>query len=859
MCDVSQSRRNPSAPPPATQNVLLVHEVLPHYDCSGADLRIFELARELRQECHCVTFLARQDRNAEKYAPALEKLGVHVIAGDPERLRHVGEDGPTPWSFQELLHKENFETAILCHWYWNAIPVAEHYLDDIRRWSPQTCVMVLSEDRHGERERRAYPLSKHLSDLERAEEMEQREVEVYRAADLVLYVSEADHRHYRSLLPDLRAAHLPTLAEAGKLGPGFAEREGILFLGNFENLANRDGLHWLVKDVWPLVHKQARDLKLYVAGHALTPELCPAGKDIVLLGRLDDLGVAFAERRVFAGATRYGTGLITKNMIALAHGMPLVTTTVGAEGLQLVHEEHALVADEPQAFANGIVRLHQEEALWNTLGRQGREYIATNFNVENLRRQIRQILTLGASLPRRLFDPAHQWSYRKVERHMPEVLSQRPARYRPKLRTLGYWQLGHASLSQGRHAEALEQFRHIFMTLRADVPATVLHHRLLADMAKCYCELGREEAASRCTCEVERLAKLAVSSPAQPGGREPRLSVIIPTYNRKSTLQLCLTALSLQSLPASCFEVIVIDDGSTDGTEAYCRGVALPFREFHYLRQENSGAGAARRAGVEAARGSILLLMNDDTVGSPTLLAEHLAMHQLNSRERWAVLGSFLATEECNRRALSLWLHGSTFLFPQNMLRPGQICDAAYFITCNLSVPREAVLDAGSFDPAFRVGEDTELGIRLASKGYRVKYHPAAQAFHEHAEFTTEDLLRRARTYGAAHVALFEKHPQLVRRGNSPFGALSPDDYRRMERETIDKRAAVDAAVAGLRALDQLDLFELARKKLIDDAQLQQLIDQVGQLVHLVYWVTLFESFLQAGAAHAAASGVDHT
>ena len=128
------------------QNVLLVHEILPHYDCSGADLRIFELARELRQEGHNVTFLARQDREREKYALALEELGVNVIAGDPDRLKHLGEDTATSWKLQEVLQEGKFHTAILCHWYWNAISTAEHYLDEIRRWSPETCVMVLSED-----------------------------------------------------------------------------------------------------------------------------------------------------------------------------------------------------------------------------------------------------------------------------------------------------------------------------------------------------------------------------------------------------------------------------------------------------------------------------------------------------------------------------------------------------------------------------------------------------------------------------------------------------------------------------------------------------------------------------------------
>ena len=849
----------------AQQNVLLVHEILPHYDCSGADLRIFELVRELRRDGHNVTFLARQDREKEKYGPALETLGAKVIAGDPDRLKHVGEDTATLWNLREVLQDGKFQTAILCHWYWNAISLAEHYIDEIRRWSPQTCVMVLSEDRHGERERRAFPLSNHLSDLERGEDLEQREVEVYQQADMVLYVSEVDHRHYRRLLPDLCAEHLPTLAEAGKTGPGFQEREGILFLGNFENLANRDGLRWLVQEVWPRVQKEEPNLKLYVAGNALTPEHCPEGKNIVLLGKVAELGDAFAARRVFVGPIRFGTGIITKNMLSMANGLPVVTTTVGGEGLQLVNEEHALIADTPEAFAAAILRLHREETLWNALSRQGRDYIGANFNQEKLRKQLRHILSLAPTLTRKASDPAHQWSYRRVETAMPEVLAQRPARYRPQLRMLGYWQLGHELVAEGKHAEALAQFRHIFATLRDEIPATVFHIRLLEDMAECYAAAHKAESATRCSVEAQRLAKLAEASFArlsstgksapQIAEKDPQLSVIIPTYNRKETLQLALAALSFQTLPASCYEVLVIDDGSSDGTEAFCRAKTFPFGEIRYFHQANGGAGAARRAGVEAARGKILLFMNDDTIAAPTMLAEHLAVHRRNPRERWAILGSFIPTEECNRHALSLWLQRSTFLFPQNALHPGQLCDAAYFITCNLSIPRQAVLDAGSFDPVFRVGEDTELGIRLAANGYRVKYHPVAQAWHEHPQVTTEDLLRRARTYGPVHVALFEKHPQLVQKGNTPFGKLAANDYVRMEREVTDKRAAVESALAGLRALDQLDLFELSRKKLLNDAQLRELLGQVAQLVPIVYWTTLFESFLHAGAEHAHAAG----
>lgn len=856
------TERNEEQPAVVSQNVLVVHEIVPHYDCSGADLRIFELLRELRREGHRVTLLARQDRNCEKYAPAVEKLGVTVIAGDPSRLRHQGDDREAEWSFRELLEKRGFDTAILCHWHWNGITLAEHYLDEIRRWSPSTCVLLLSEDRHGERERRAFQLSGHLTDLERGEDFEQREAEAYGRADAVLYVTEVDHRHHASLVKDLRAEHLPTIAETGTMGPGLAEREGVLFLGNFENLANREALRWLLKEVMPQVWSAEPGLRLYVAGNALTPDLCKPEKNIAVLGRIEDLGAAFAKRRIFVGPIRFGTGIITKNMIAMAHGLPVVTTTVGGEGLQLVDKEHALLADTAEAFAAAIVQVNRDEQLWNGLRDRGSAYIAANFNLDKLRAALRKILAMASALPRKHWEPDHEWSYRRVETFLPETLTQVPARYRPQLRALGYWQLGKHLLRNGEAREALAQFRHVFTLLRGQLPAVGFHIRLLRDMARAYGEMGLADGAARCDAEAGKLEEAARAPYAPAGNKQksgetgkPLISVIIPTFNRKEILRLCLLGLSFQTLPSEMFEVIVVDDGSTDGTEAFLRETDFPFGPVRYLRQENAGAGAARRAGVEAARGDLVLFFNDDTVAMSTLLAEHAAEHRRNSKERVAILGTFMATEECNRHALSLWLQRSTFLFPQNALREGQLCDAAHFVTCNLSVPRKAVLEAGSFDPAFRVGEDTELGIRLAARGYRVKYHPAAQAIHEHARFTADNLVQRAKTYGPIHVALFEKHPHLVRNGNTPFGRLEAQDYARMEREVADKRPAVEAALAGLRALDGVDLFEANKKGVLNRGQLDDLLAQVAQLVPVVYWTTLFESFLEAGAAHAHAAG----
>jgi len=839
-------------------NILVIHETVPFHDCGGADLRIFELLRELRAAEHSVTLVARLARGVDQYGPELEAMGVTVVAGDSKRLCYLGLEFHQEWDFRTLLEGRQFDIAILMHWYWNGIPVTEHYIDAIRRWSPNTCVMVLSEDRHGERERRAYELSHLLSDWERGLDFEQREAEVYRRSDLVLFVSEADHRHFEKLVPGVPMAHLPTQATLGDTGLPLEQRSGILYLGNFENLANRDSFAWFRDQVFPLLERRLTGLTLYVAGNGAGEQLCRRRPNIVSLGKVGELAPVFAERRVFVGPVRYGTGIITKNMIALAHGIPVVTTTVGAEGLGLRDGEQAFVADSPEIFAQGVFRLLTDGALWQLMSDVGRDYIRENFSIEHLREQLDKVLVSGRTMPRHKYEPDHVWSYRRVENSLPQCLTQVPAHYRPSLREFGYWQLGQEEMQHGNYPEALGQFRHIFAMLRGPVPQTVLHQRLLHDMEQCYTRLGDNEAAQRCRSALpeERL-------PAGSGGRTGtnarksknsavntiEISIIVPTFNRLPILQLCLVGLSYQTLPASQWELIVIDDGSTDGTERFLQHASLPFPNLVYLRQQNMGAGAARRAGVAAARGRLALFLNDDSIPTPSLLAEHLSAHRAHASERFAVLGAFHPTEECNRNALSLWLQRSTFLFPQNALKAGDVRDSRYFITCNVSLPRIAVEKAGSFDPDLPVGEDTELGARLSRLGYRVMYHPNAAAIHEHPVITTSNLLKRAEQYGPASLRLYRKHPELLCGGRSPFGTLSPADFIQMRAFVAQKQEAVDSAIAALTALDQIDLFELNRRNQLTETQLRQILWQIEQLAPLVYWHTLVRSLLAAVSA----------
>jgi GT2 family glycosyltransferase/SAM-dependent methyltransferase/glycosyltransferase involved in cell wall biosynthesis len=838
----------------AAKNILLIHEVLPHHDCSGSDLRLLDVIRELRTAGHHVTYLARNGKNAEQYRPQLEALGVKVRIDSAERLAAVGSRREREQSLAALLQNETFDIAILCHWFWAGMSVVEQYLTAIRRAMPQTRIVVVTDDRHGERERRAARLSGSLGDFERGNSFERREIEAYRQADLVLYITEADKRWFLELAPELETMHLPMVAEVSESGPSFSQRDGVLFLGNFDNPANGDALAWMLSNVWPLVRKAEPRLTLYVVGHGLPDDAVRNHKNVVSLGQVDDLGPVFNARRVFASPVRYGTGINTKNVQAMSRGLPLVATSVSAEGIGLQDEIQGLIADTPEKFAANIVRLHRDEVLWNVLASNGQAFVRDNFSRDKLRSQLANMIRRCDEIPPRPLNPAFCWSYLRSEEYFADLVERFP-HHRYMLGLFGYWLLGRQQMQEQRFAAALEQFRHAFTLIRDKSVRTDFQRELLSDMAKCYLETGDLQASERCKLELAKESspdKAKNQGKKRPGSSlhhsdDPEISVVFPTYNRPDILQVALIAWAFQTLPSRRWEMIVVDDGSDRATEQICRTLHIPYR-LRYVRQANQGAGAARRVGVEAARGKYLLLCNDDTIPDCQLLTEHLRVHRDHPKEKLAVLGEFRASPECARQALSFFVNTSTFFFPQHSLQAGQLLDQAYFVTCNLSVGHDAVLSAGNFDPQFRVAEDTELGTRLVARGYQVRYHPAARACHEHGVFATSDLIRRARAYGRADRALFAKHPRLLGKGESPFGLLSKNDLTLVAQRIALQREAVQSAVEGLEALDKINFLQCFKKAGDQRPQADGVLEQLAGVVPMVYWHYLLESFLECRA-----------
>ena len=206
-----------------------------------------------------------------------------------------------------------------------------------------------------------------------------------------------------------------------------------------------------------------------------------------------------------------------------------------------------------------------------------------------------------------------------------------------------------------------------------------------------------------------------------------KVSVIIPTYNRLGQLRRVLEGLEKQSYPRDGFEVLIISDGSTDGTEDYLR-VASPSFHLRAFSQPNQGAAAARNLGITQATEEIVLFIDDDVFPFPDLIAEHLHSHETLGNYA-VVIGPMLAPPDFQ---LSPWVRWEADQLAEQYrdMSDGRWSPTArQFYTGNTSIARHHLVESGGFDPAFRRAEDVELAYRLANRGLKFFFNPRAAGY----------------------------------------------------------------------------------------------------------------------------------
>jgi len=229
------------------------------------------------------------------------------------------------------------------------------------------------------------------------------------------------------------------------------------------------------------------------------------------------------------------------------------------------------------------------------------------------------------------------------------------------------------------------------------------------------------------------------------GEELPLLSIVICTYNRKDILKKCLPYLFNQSLPQSDYEIILVDDGSTDDT---CNMITCmsPPENLHYYYKENGGLASARNYGLNHAKGKYIFFTDDDTVADKFLLEEHLKKHRTSHK---------------------LVVNGRVNHFSGDVpVQPGftmQDISFSFFWTTNVSLEKRYLDLAGRFDEDFKEygWEDLELGLRLRKLGLKSVFHKKALVYHFKKDITYGDigkLLRQAQAKARSAIIFFKKN-----------------------------------------------------------------------------------------------------
>jgi len=249
----------------------------------------------------------------------------------------------------------------------------------------------------------------------------------------------------------------------------------------------------------------------------------------------------------------------------------------------------------------------------------------------------------------------------------------------------------------------------------------------------------------------------------------PYVTIVLPTYNRKDKLLQCLQSLERQTYPFDYFDVIVVDDGSTDGTtlavENFMKASHL---RLSFCSQNHSGPGAARNLGSSRAIGDLLAFTEDDIVADPQWLenaSKYFSSHEIAALEGKTVLG--------------------------NSAAPGRILEKGHqlgFLPCNLFIRKEVFLEVHGFDPEFFDGkknvyfrEDADFGFRVHSKGSAIVRAENVVVVHPDLYSSIRDYFEHARRYFFDPL-LYKKHPKFYRqfievKSLGPFRIHRPFHY----------------------------------------------------------------------------------
>jgi len=354
-------------------------------DMDTGSHRMLEILRAMLAMSYEVVFCAAFPLSWPPYDARLSE--------DIARLKGIGIRVPSPRlysSVPDYLEKcqETYEIVIL-----SDVFTATRYLEKVRGRFPKARVVFDTVDLHYRRQFREAKIHRSKPALIRAMNARTEELEAVKAADLTLVVSETEKTILRKESPGSRIYVLAGAYETMTEPAPFEDRRDILFVGSFEHAPNIDAVEYFVGEVFPLILDLIPDMRLHVAG-AHPPQNIRrlASEKVIITGYVPNLEMLFQKCRISVAPLRFGAGIKGKILTSLSFGVPVVTTPIGSEGMDLQAGSDILVAGCSEDFACQLVQLYNDKKLWDRLSHRGLDTIKRRFSPAAVRAGVEQWL-----------------------------------------------------------------------------------------------------------------------------------------------------------------------------------------------------------------------------------------------------------------------------------------------------------------------------------------------------------------------------------------------------------------------------------------------------------------------------------
>jgi glycosyltransferase involved in cell wall biosynthesis len=379
--DFSLQKTSLFVTPPA---IAIISNFLPRHNKTSADLRLYHILRILlANKCKIEYIYCGKTSDDLKYP--------HAFTGDitfrylPLKLK----------DYQEIIGKKSYDFLWVTNlWRIEYVRFMAQFTAILKSENPLLKIIIDTMDFHYKEFIRKYDITNNVKDLDHALEFYKNEKVLYRTADQVIVISKEEQENIQEKIAGIRKFRIiPNVHEISDFNIPFHKRKHMCFVGHFGNKHNVDAVEYFLNNIFKSIQKLNPQIEFHIIGRSSERfKETFHSPNVKVIGRLKDLRKALAFYKLFLCPMTYGAGLKGKIGEAMAAGVPVVTTSIGAEGFPVKNGEECFITDSTKEFADRCHQVINDADLWHALSVKSKIMLYKNFSPGVVERKLQCVL-----------------------------------------------------------------------------------------------------------------------------------------------------------------------------------------------------------------------------------------------------------------------------------------------------------------------------------------------------------------------------------------------------------------------------------------------------------------------------------